>query len=144
MAAAAVAAVAAVVALALALPSHPSHPSANHSSSHATKPSHRSSPSAVVSPSSSSTFSAMYSVSRARFTVGLDASGPCWVMATDAAKGTVVWTGTLSAGGQHAIPATAALTVQLGSSNVAVTLDGKPVQLPSGYRIPFNMTFRPR
>ncbi|HLI73770.1 MAG TPA: DUF4115 domain-containing protein [Acidimicrobiales bacterium] len=144
MAAAAVMAVAAVVALALTLPSSRSPRSATgHSRPTQPRPGHRSSLSAVVSPSSSSTYAATYSVPRGSFTVALNASAPCWVYATDSAKGTVVWTATMSAGQQHTIEATKALVVRLGSSNVTVNLDGRPVQFPSGFRVPFNMTFQP-
>ena len=80
---------------------------------------------------------------RGSFTVSLAASAPCWVYATDASNSSVVWTATLAAGEQHAIAATRAVVVRLGSSNVTVTLNGKPVQFPQGFRVPFNMTFQP-
>ncbi len=141
---AAVVAVAAVVALALTLPSSSSPRSATgHSQPTPPRSRHNPKLSAVLTPSSSSTYAATYSVPRGSFTVALDASAPCWVYATDAAKGTVVWTATMSAGQQHAIEANSALVVRLGSSNVTVDLNGKPVQFPPGFRVPFNLTFQP-
>jgi hypothetical protein len=96
----------------------------------------------VITPASSGSFDATYAAPRPPYTVELDATGPCWVMATDAAKGTVVWTGTLSAGDRRPIVATGGLVVRLGSVGVTVSLDGKPVQLPAGLHAPFDLTFR--
>ena len=144
MAVAALVAVAVVVALALTL----SSPTASHSTAHGSSTTtahrnHHASSSGLITASSSSPFSATYSVPRGPFTVTLVTSGPCWVMATDKAKGTVVWTGTLAAGERRAIPATSGLDVRLGASGVAVTVGSRAVQLPQGYRVPFDMSFMP-
>jgi Domain of unknown function (DUF4115) len=143
MVAAAGIAMAAVIALALTFSSS-SVPHAStgpsHSSPSPSKHGSRSAP--VVNPSSSSTSAATYASPRGPFTVTLDASAPCWVYATDAANRTVIWTATLAGGQQHTISATSTLVVRLGSSNVTVSLDGKPVQFPTGFQVPFDMTFK--
>ncbi len=72
----------------------------------------------------------------------LRATGLCWVDATAASTGNVVWTGTLQTGQSQSIPATGSLIVRLGAANdVTVTMNGEPVVLPSGFQSPFNMSF---
>jgi hypothetical protein len=104
---------------------------------------HRAASSAVITPATATSSSATYVAPHASYTVTLDASGPCWVMATDARSGAVVWTGTLSAGDRRPLPVTGGLVVRLGSSTVAISLNGAPVELPSGFRAPFDMRFQP-
>jgi outer membrane protein assembly factor BamB len=77
------------------------------------------------------------------YTVVLSASQMCWVMATQAATGKVVWTGTIAAGASHSLSVSGDVVVRLGApSDASVTLDGRPVQFPTGYRAPLDLTFQ--
>jgi len=85
---------------------------------------------------------ATYVAARARYTVVVGTSSPCWVMATDTGTGAVTWTGTIPAGTSQSIAGTGTLAVELGApGSVQVTVDGTPVQLPQGYAAPFTLTF---
>jgi uncharacterized protein DUF4115 len=79
------------------------------------------------------------------YSVVLTASGSCWVMAADAATGAVEFTGTMSAGQTQAVPVSAgALRVSLGAASVmSMSVGGRSVQLPQGFRSPFVATFEP-
>lgn len=93
-------------------------------------------------PVSDTASGATYVATRAHYTVVLDATGPCWVMARDTATGAVVWTGTLPGGDTHSLSATGTLAVELGApGSVSVSMDGTPVRFPAGYVAPFTMTF---
>ena len=99
-------------------------------------------PSAALTPAAPTAYSATYAVPSSSYTVVVGASAQCWVMATQGATGNVVWTGTVPAGGSQALPVAGTLVVELGApSDASVTLDGKPVQLPAGFRSPFRLTF---
>ena len=94
-------------------------------------------------PTEPTAYSATYVAPSSTYTVAIDATAPCWVMATDPA------TGTRRVGGHRGgrrIPLLVRdrqLGVQLGApSDASVTMDGQPVTLPAGYRSPFNLTFR--
>ncbi len=101
--------------------------------------------SSSLAPASPTSFTATYSAPSAPYTVAVDASASCWVMATDPSTGKVVWTGTIAAGGSHSLAVSGPLVVELGAPSVArVTVDGRPVQLPAGFRSPFRLTFRAR
>jgi hypothetical protein len=120
--------------------SHRSTPSTGARSSSAAHGSSGAHP--TIQPTDSSTTAASYPAPTGAYTVGLSASGPCWVLATDVATGQVVWTGTLQADGQQQIQATGSLHVRLGAAfDVAVVLDGSPVVLPPGHVSPFDLTF---
>jgi hypothetical protein len=85
---------------------------------------------------------ATYVATRARYTVVLDATSPCWVLATDTDTGAVVWTGTVPAGSSQSLPASGTLAVELGApGSVSATVDGTPVRFPTGYGAPFTLTF---
>ena len=94
-------------------------------------------------PASPTSFTATYSAPSSSYTVGIDASASCWVMATNPSSGKVVWTGTVAAGGSHSFAVSGPVVVELGAPSVArVTVDGRPAQLPAGFRSPFSLTFR--
>ena len=102
----------------------------------------------------------VYAVDRPVFSVGIAASGPCWVRAT-APTGSVanpgstptstsrgsgsfqtVFEKTMRASDTQAIPVSGALQVQLGAANnVTVSLDGQPVALPAPARSTLRLTF---
>jgi hypothetical protein len=95
-----------------------------------------------VRPTSATSSTAAYAAPATGYTVALQATGPCWVEASDTLTGHVVWTGTLAPGQTQSIPATGSLIVRLGAADdVTVTLDGQQVLLPPGFQSPFNMTF---
>jgi len=97
-----------------------------------------------LTPSEPTAFSAKYSAPSSTYTVAVDASAPCWVLATDPSSGHVEWAGTVVPGTPHSLAVTGSVVVQLGApSDASVTMDGQPVQLPTGFRSPFNLTFVP-
>ena len=99
--------------------------------------------STVVAPVGQSLHSATYVASTSPFDVVLKASGPCWVRATETSTGSVLWTGTLASGESRAIPASGQVLVELGAPDaVTVSLSGKPLQFPSGFRAPLDLTIR--
>ena len=64
-------------------------------------------------------------------------------MATQASTGKVEWTGTVDPGASRSISVAGTLIVRLGApTDASVTMDGRPVQLPTGFRSPFEMTFQ--
>ena len=98
--------------------------------------------SADLTPAGATAFSARYAAPSSTYTVAINASALCWVMATDPLTGKVVWTGTIAAGASHAVPVSGSLYVQLGApTDASVTLDGRPVQLPANFRSPFTLEF---
>ncbi len=93
-------------------------------------------------PTAATAFGAHYAPPSTAYTVAIHASAQCWVMATDPSSGRVVWTGTIAAGSSRSLPVSGVLGLELGAPTDAdVTVDGLPVQLPTGYRSPFTMTF---
>jgi hypothetical protein len=149
-AAAAMAVVGLLTAVAIVLvPSHsPSTGSVTaHGPSHAA--SHTTSPAPITAPpqsqpTASSASSATYAAPAGAFTVVLDATGQCWVMAVEAGTGKVVWTGTMAAGQSQPLASTGTLKVTLGAaSDVTMVLQGKPVALPAAFQSPFVATFAP-
>jgi hypothetical protein len=112
---------------------HPSHPitAAGHSSS------------STLAPTASTAFSATYTAPPSAYTVSIDASAQCWVMATDPSTGHVVWTGTIPGGQSRALPVSGDLTIQLGApSDASVTMNGQHVELPTAFRAPLSLIFR--
>ena len=75
------------------------------------------------------------------FTVTVAASAPCWIDATEASSGSVVWTGTLQAGSSQSLRSPGTLSLELGAPGATLTVDGTPVSLPSGMHTPFVATF---
>jgi len=97
----------------------------------------------LLAPSTPTAYGATYVAPSSPYTVVVDASALCWVMATQASTGHVVWTGTLAAGASHSMSVSGSIVVHLGApTDAAVTLDGRPVQMPSGFRAPFALTFQ--
>jgi hypothetical protein len=72
----------------------------------------------------------------------IDASALSWVMATQPATGKVVWTDTLPPGGSHALTVSGDVALQLGApSDTTVSMGGRSVRFPDGYRAPLVLTF---
>jgi hypothetical protein len=139
----------AVVLVALILaPSHPARTAQHRSTSRSKTSSHVTHTHSTVTvppevrPSTSTADTAAYSAPSNTYTVGLQATGPCWVEATETSTGNVVWTGTLASGQTQSIPATGSIVLRLGAANdVSVTLNGEQVLLPVGFHSPFDMSF---
>ena len=146
---AAVAVLAVVIGAAVALaPSHPKankalhRPSTRSKSSSTTVARTTVPPPAQVHASSSTSTTADYGAPATSYTVALKATGPCWVEATAASTGKVVWTGTMTPGQTQSVPGTGSLILRLGApQDVSITLNGSPVVLPAGYQSPFDMRF---
>jgi hypothetical protein len=102
-------------------------------------------PPAVSSAQAATPQSATYDVASSTFTVTLTAtSGACWVDATSTATGAELYSGTVSAGSQHAFSATGPVTLIVGAPTVLSTsVDGGAVVLPAGFQTPFTMSFVP-
>lgn len=96
---------------------------------------------ATLVPVTSSSTAATYRVPASPYTVVLSASGSCWVLATTP-SGTVLWTGTMAAGQSRTVPADGGVVLRLGAPwHVSLSAAGRPVQLPSGFLSPFDVTF---
>ena len=96
----------------------------------------------VIVPVTESSSSATYRLPAAPSTVQLSATGPCWVLATDASGGRVLWTGTMGSGQTLTLPAGSGMLLHLGAAwNVTILAAGRPVRLPTGYLSPFEATF---
>jgi hypothetical protein len=100
-------------------------------------------PPPVSLPQSSTASAATYDVSGANFSLSFAAtSGPCWVDATNSSSGATLFAGTLKPGAQQSLTAAGPVTVSIGAPTVlAVSVDGSPVALPTGFRTPFTMRF---
>lgn len=93
-------------------------------------------------PTAPTAFSAHYAAPSTAYAVAIHASSLCWVMATDPSSGRVVWTGTIAGGSSRSLSVSGDLAIDLGAPTDAnVTMDGLPVQLPTGFRSPFTLTF---
>jgi hypothetical protein len=99
-------------------------------------------PSRLV-PVSTSGASATYQVASATYQLSLSATQECWVLARSTATGATLWTGTMQAGGNQLIPATGAVTLELGAPGVTLTVDRVPVVFPTPFHTPFEAMFEP-
>ena len=134
--------IAAVVVAAVALRPGPVTHSTSASRHHATTSPPPPTASSPLQPAASTASTATYAWASSPFTVVLTATGQCWVMAVDATSGKVVWTGTMTAGQSQPLPSSSTLKVTMGAaSDVTLTVQGRPIALPSGYQSPFVATF---
>jgi len=70
-------------------------------------------------------------------------SGPCWLEATDASNGQLLWAGTLAPGQSQTVSSPAGLQLRLGNSPVTtVTEGGQVVNLPAGASVVFDLDFQ--
>ncbi len=111
---------------------------AGHGSSTTTQPT------GDLVPTAPTAFGATYAAPSSAYTVAVDTSASCWVLATVPSTGRVVWTGTLAPGTSHSFSVSGSVVVRLGApTDARVTVDGRTAQLPAGYRSPFSLTFAP-
>jgi hypothetical protein len=67
-------------------------------------------------------------------------SSYCWVSATNASDGTVLFTGSLTPGESHTVTASGPVNIVAGApADFAATVNGVAVQLPFGFQAPFTM-----
>jgi hypothetical protein len=100
-------------------------------------------PPAVSGPAATSPNGANYQVADASYTLALSAQkGACWISATSASTGAVLFSGTLAAGESHTVDASGPVTVVAGApAAFAATVNGVSVQLPFGFQAPFTLKF---
>jgi len=122
-------------------PTHPTHHATGQH--HATATTTTTAPPAVSPPAGASAHTATYNVAASSYSLTLAATtGECWVEATNAATGAVLFTTTLLAGQSHAIAATGPVTVIAGAPGAfSATVNGAPVTLPPGNQAPFTLVF---
>jgi len=95
-----------------------------------------------LDPVTSSSTAASYRVPSTPYTLTLNATGPCWVEATNSSTGQVLWTGTLHAGDSQAVPASSEVLLRLGDAlNVTLAVSGQAVHLPPGFSTTIDLTF---
>ena len=71
-------------------------------------------------------------------------TGDCWVQVHSVATGTTPLAMTLTPGQTQTVKLTGINTLLVGAPSVVqVTIDKEPVVLPTGYGVPFTMTFEP-
>lgn len=98
----------------------------------------------VSTPQAATANSATYQVAGSSYSLALSASGgECWVEATNATNGSVLFTATLFSGQSHTISATGPVTVVAGAPGAfAATVNGAAVSLPPGNQAPFTLHFQ--
>ena len=95
-----------------------------------------------LDPVTSSSTAASYRVPSTPYTLTVDATGPCWVEATNSSTGQVLWTGTLHAGDSQVVPASSEVLLRLGDAlNVTLAVSGQAVHLPPGFSPTIDLTF---
>jgi hypothetical protein len=98
----------------------------------------------VVSlPRATSPTSAVYAVGPNTYSLAMSATtGECWVQATEASSGTVLFSGMLNPGQTQTVSATGAVSLIVGAPNsFAANINGTSVSFPFGYQAPFTMQF---
>jgi len=129
---------------------HSSHPPRRTSHSHVVTAAGHSHvtiapPSSANAATAPTPYGATYDAPSSSYTLDVETSAPCWVLATQASTKKVVWTGTIPAGGSQSLSVAGEVIVELGApSDASVLLDGRALQLPTGYRAPFDLTVQPR
>lgn len=126
-------------------------PSASSSTSHATTSQrhHRARLHTVeptdrtVAPTAVTLYDATVPVSSTSYTVVVSVSAPCWVEAQQTSTGSDIWSGVLTGGTQHTFSLTGSVLLRIGAADATVSVDGAVVAFPSGYQVPYNLTFVP-
>jgi hypothetical protein len=94
---------------------------------------------------SSTATTASYTMTADDYTVTVAATtGNCWVQVRSMATGATPLAMTLTPGEHQTVKLNGITTLLLGAPSAAtVTIASEPVLLPSGYGVPFTMTFNP-
>jgi hypothetical protein len=100
-------------------------------------------PPTVSAPEGVTANAATYRVADASYSLALGAdNGECWVSATDASTGKVLYTGTLFTGQSETLAATGSVTVVAGAPGAfTATVNDAAVALPPGAQAPFTLSF---
>lgn len=127
----------------------PASSTAGHTATTSHRPDHRSrsrgagSTERTVVPTAVTSYDATVPVSSTPYTVVVSVSAPCWVEAQQVSTGSDIWSGVLTGGTQRTFSLTGSVLLWIGAADATVTLNGGPVVLPSGYQVPYNLTFSP-
>jgi hypothetical protein len=124
----------------------------SHAGTHRSSPTHHATttttttttaPPTVSGPAGVTANAATYRVADASYSLALGANnGECWIAATDASTGKVLFTGTLFTGQSETVAATGSVTVVAGAPGAfTATVNGAAVVLPPGAQAPFTLTF---
>ena len=119
------------------------HPRSTGASGSAPRPAGSAVAGSAVHPTTATLYAATVAAPASAYTVVVSATGNCWIEGQRTDTGQDVWSGTLTAGEQHTFSFAGPVLLRIGAANAAVTLDGVPVALPSGYQAPYNVTFTP-
>jgi hypothetical protein len=98
-----------------------------------------------VAMTSFTTQSASYTVDSSKFTVAVATTGPCWVQVISSTSTTPLLSGVQSAGKRATFVSTGTITVEVGSSAVAVFafVNGKGAFFNQPHVVPYTYTFTP-
>ena len=96
-------------------------------------------------PTAGSPNSAVYAVRPVSYTLSMSAtSSQCWVSATEAGSGYVLFTGVLNAGQTQSVMVTGAVSLVVGAPDAfAGNIDGTSLSFPFGFQAPFTMQLLP-
>jgi hypothetical protein len=127
----------------------PTTASTAHAGTHRSSPTHHATtttttaPPTVSAPEGVTANAATYRVANTSYSLVLGANnGECWVSATDASTGKVLYTGVLFTGQSETVAATGSVTVVAGAPGAFTAMvDGATVVLPPGAQAPFTLTF---
>lgn len=122
----------------------PTHNHPRTGASHPAETTSTTAPPAVSAPQGATAHTATYQVAVSSYSLSLSANGgECWVQATDATTGSVLFSATLFSGQSHTIAATGPVTVIAGAPGAfAATINGAGVGLPPGNQAPFTLHFQ--
>lgn len=98
----------------------------------------------TYTPVTSTATTASYTPPSGTYTLTMAATtGNCWITATTAG-GTSLLSQTLPAGQSKSVPTSGQVTIVVGAPSVVqVSIDHRPVVLPTGYQTPFTITLSP-
>lgn len=102
------------------------------------------SPAPVLAIASTSPTSGALPVTATTYTVTVSVTADCWVQGQDTSGTSASWSGVLTGGQQHVFSFDGPATLVLGAADASLSVDGKPVSLPSGYQVPFDLTLQPQ
>lgn len=96
----------------------------------------------VVVPAAGSPYRGTVAVP-ASYQVKVEVTDTCWVQGQQAASGSQIWAGVLDAGQGHTFAVTGSMLLEIGAADASLTVDGRPLALPQGYQVPYDLTFEP-
>lgn len=99
----------------------------------------------VSLPRATSAHAANYTVQQTSYTLAMSAtSSSCWVDATNATSGAVLYTGVINSGQTQTVTADGPVSIVVGAPNVfTANVNGTAVSFPFGFMAPFTMHLLP-